>query len=629
LSLALPKELEFSPNLVAGNWFLDHELIDEQGERLKASYLLAENGEGLAYLLDHDGHKYTAKLRVTNDNGELKLLTERFVAKDSPKVYAASELICRQGEEVLECQSPNGKITGEHLVTTDAATIKNLQNALLAQKSKKENEEVSEPKEEFLSLPEAKPRPLPKENLNLVVPRPSEAELLAGQWGFDRDFQTADGKPVHVSFNFKENGEGTATLTTSEGETLNAKATATIDDQVVKIRSSRFTNAQKDRSFPGFFIECLEVNGETICKGTDGWKLWNNEHLLAENNKSRDNLAKIKAKQKTSPKETNQTPSPENSGAEAANQFSELDDGGAELPPEIVQRAEKAKDQPKAANPLVGAWRYSRDLARKSDGSSVALEFHFQESGDGYSLIKDGKDSAKAKAEVKVLPNGKIRVKTSNYQGSDKNYYPTFMECRPGPNKVLDCDVTNGWLRLDHGTLLSLDSLAKEEKEAVAEELVPPKEAKPETNTEDLLAQLSETSPEAKPKDPPKESANLVLPKDDSSMNFLKGKWRCNTGLVRTTDGQPVVMEFAFDHKGKGTSTIIEKNGTVYKAQATALYKNGRLRINTSDFYAKSRRGRYLGQFMECRQAGGRAVCAGHDRNRDVHWQNANFTRLR
>ena len=517
--------------------------------------------------------------------------------------------------------------------------------------------EQEQEREEFLTLPDGPANSLAQGSDALVLPEaPQNLRFAEGTWKFDRNFIGSDGKPVHTSFAFDANGHGTSTITTADNERFTAEATARVDDGALKIQTGRYTNAKRKVSIPGMFVECRNVDGVAICKGSDGWKLWTNEHLLAT-----DSIAAANARQAA--QDGRKTPagaaqanadtsaagengqsangsSRQNPGAEAAQLFAELFEGGAELPPAILEQAEKAKAK-SGASPLEGHWRYSRDFARKSDGGSVGLEFHFDKDGKGYSVIKDAaKGDAKAKAEAFVLPNGNLRVKTESYAGSGgSGYYPTFMECRPGRNRELDCDVTNGWTRINNGVLVSLDSINRQEKQANMEELMPSGQtarqdsaAGAASSAEDVLAAMQEQMEASARREVPKESKEqlaLVLPKESNSMDFLKGRWRCNTGLVRTSDRQPVVVDFSFDGNGNGNSAIREMSGKTYQASARATYKNGRLRINTSDFYSSEARDKYMGQYLECRQSGARALCSGRSRDGSTQWQNATFTRIR
>lgn len=364
-----------------------------------------------------------------------------------------------------------------------------------------------------------------------------------------------------------------------------------------------------------------------------------------------------------------------------AGKYTELSPEGAELPPVVMESAEKAKILPgkDALSALAGNWLYSRDLARKSDGESVALEFSFDQNGKGYSLIKDGSGKDfQAIAEAILTPDGTIRVKTDAYtNGSGQGYYPTFMECRKKSTPELWCDVSNGWTHVNDGMLLSKDSVDEQNKRMNMEELLPvappknaPQNSDPEKNAENedesaLLATLlgdmasdaqkhsepaktptkvippaQESKPTPSPVSPkipqtmssqpsPAKNNRLVLPnnQEDDDMSFLEGHWRCNTGLSRISDNQPVVVEFRFDKNGRGTANVRELSGRIYNASAQAGYTDGKLRINTSEFRARGLGGGYCRTHIECSDHNGYALCSG--KNCGINWKNATFTRLK
>ena len=634
LALAIPEDpkQDISETILDGSWVFDRKLVNRKGEELRNEFVFDEKGKGQATLTDAAGHVYSAKAQAEIKDGVLAIESDRYTSADSDIVYQESHILCAKGQPLAECRDRNGQWSGEHLYAKDAQTAANLRKHMQAFEEKKQPSAAKqEVQEEFLSLPDAPARPLAKDASALVVPLGTQdTHHVAGKWGFDRDFIAPDNTPVHAEFLFGTDGQGHAKLTSSKHGVFDAKANAVLEDNTVKIVTSRFTNADSGRTFPAFFIECRNVKDSAVCTGSDGWKVWKNEQLLAENEAAVQSARGAKEhNRKASRTPMTSEPQPvQNSGEVAAEHFAELSEGGAELPPQVMQQTQKAKYTSNSTSPLLGDWRYSRDFARKSDGGSVGLEFHFDKDGKGYSVIRQGGASdARANAESSVMPNGTIRVKTEAYSSSDgTQYYPTFMECRSAKNKELNCDVSNGWLRLNNGTLLSLDGLKQKEKESVMEELMPssPQASAEQKSTEDLLAEMA-TPTQARTESP---QTALVLPKSESGMSFLKGKWRCNTGLVRTTDREPVIVEFSFDANGRGTSTIREKNGTVYSASAKAVYKNGNLRINTSDFYAPKQRGRYLGQFMECRQSDTRALCNGRDRENNVRWSEATFSRI-
>lgn len=132
---------------------------------------------------------------------------------------------------------------------------------------------------------------------------------------------------------------------------------------------------------------------------------------------------------------------------------------------------------------------------------------------------------------------------------------------------------------------------------------------------------------EPEPVLPPNE---LVVPeqagKDD--MSFMEGVWRCETGLVNTSTGAPVVVEYAFDSKGKG-SISIEGDKGLCKAAATSTIREGVLVIETEDEIACSKGSAYSGQQVECSGKGVDALCRGVNLSKGAVPWNASFYRKR
>lgn len=475
----------------------------------------------------------------------------------------------------------------------------------------------------------------------LIIPAGAEdASFLNGSWSFDRYFVRPDGATLKAEFNFDENALGTVSLVSESGVRHTAPARAAMSDGALKIQTGTFSNKESLYVYNPEFMECRNSDGAALCNGSDGFSSWEGGRLMGsaaqagaaqgQSEAHTSSSAAVHSAQSAQVAENNALPAP------AAENFTEVSDEGAELAPSIMESAEKAKMKDGVSS-LAGDWRYSRDLARKSDGKSVALEFHFDNNGKGYSLIKEGSGKEfKASASALGTDKGTLRVKTGAYLDGKGNgyYYPTFMECKSGENKELMCDVSNGWTRIEGGKLIALRSLEEQDRQMRVEELLPvaPQAQEDSGNIADVLAELSETaasqSQNTNSNENRKEGAALSLPKNDKKMDFLEGRWRCNTGLVSSRDNQPVVVEFRFDKNGRGTATTREKrSGDRYDASARATYKNGVLRVNTSEFRSKKSRGGYYSTSIECRDQGGQAICNGS--NGGITWRGVRFIRLK
>ena len=516
----------------------------------------------------------------------------------------------------------------------------------------------------------------------LVIPEGAQdASFMEGGWNFDRLFVRPDGVTLGTEFAFDENGLGTVSFVDDKGVRHTAPARAAMSDGALKIQTGTFSNPESPYVYYPEFMECRNSGGAAVCNGSDGFSSWEGGRLIGG--------ADTGAAQAASGAQSAAQPSAASGAASGAQNapagawsalpgvpgmpapeegnFTEVSDEGAELAPDIMASAEKAKMKAgsDAVSALAGDWRFSRDLARKSDGESVALEFHFDENGKGYSLIREGSGKEfKAAAEAAGSSKGTLRVRTGAYSdGKGHGYYPTFMECSSGRSAELLCDVSNGWTRIEGGSLVSKDFLDEQDRQMSMEELLPvapepgadaaaasgsadasqAAAAGAQTGDVDIAGMLAELSANSAAqsaaaaaqsasssqsrKESSRKESRLSLPANDKSMSFLEGYWRCNTGLVRTSDNQPVVMEFRFDRNGRGTATIREREGYRYDASARATYKKGVLRINTSDFRSKDKRAGYNRNYMECSDQGGQAICNG--RNGGITWSGATFVRLK
>lgn len=445
----------------------------------------------------------------------------------------------------------------------------------------------------------------------LMIPEEAkDASFLDGNWSFEKEMLGPDGQPFKADFSFDKSGKGSISLVDQNNIKYHSSAEAEMADGVLRIRTSEFTSKDSPLKFNPEFIECRNGANGAQCVGEDGFGSWEGERIFA----SRSQAAPQRA----------QTPDLSKS-APAGQNYAELSADGAELSPTAMAKSEKAKSDG-GLGALQGDWRFSHDLARKSDGQGVGLEFHFDQKGNGYSVIKDG--SAKdfrAEAKSTLMPDGTIRVKTETYEnGSDLAYYPTFMECKGKKARELNCNVSNGWMRVEDGRLVSLNSYEKNLNAAKVEgmQATEPAAEQKKAQEEEMADLFASVNPgkEAKPEDAPA----LVLPEKGDSVSFLAGSWLCKTDLARTSDNQPIIVQFSFDKEGKGVGIIREQSGEEYRSSARASYRNGVLRINTSQFDSPNGRGSYSKTSIECRDRDGKAICRG--KNAGILWE-ATFLR--
>lgn len=519
----------------------------------------------------------------------------------------------------------------------------------------------------------------------LHLPERTESiDFLAGAWNFEYDFVGSDGNKYKQDFIFNADGRGQTILRDEKEYLFVADALAQLEGNSLRIVTGPFIDEKTGAMYAPEYIECKNGSEGVICEGTDGFFAWQGERLLQDksglaylpessrsgkiekeypgSNKQSagQNASNARENASTSDRSTANTGQNGNgtseqkkgSDSQSAKQaqqteqaflqgkFAELSAEGAELSPIIMEKSSKAKGDAKNLSlaALGGDWRFSRDFARREDGRSLALEFHFDNTGKGYSVISDERGNGiKTHAEASMTKNGHIRVKTDAYGDS---FYPTFMECRPGKPDLI-CDVSNGWTRMENGKLVSLsESASNSHQDQMAEILQMPTQNEQKNpsrgaSVADILSDFStgETSSSSssasstQAKSHATKSSQMILPKSSNDTKFLQGSWRCNTGLVRTSDNKPVVVEFSFNNDGGGSAIIREHSGTVYKAAAKASMQKGILRINTSMFESPTSNGHYNKCFIECRDDGSRAICSGE--NGGVRWDNATFTRIK
>lgn len=348
-----------------------------------------------------------------------------------------------------------------------------------------------------LSLVNTPPSKLGKDDQVLTIPHSDandDYDFLEGRWRFDKDFVDEKGNKVKAEFEFENDGAGRIYLKNSNNESFEGRAKAEVDSDVLKIRTGSINDADGKKAYSPLYVECKKkVDGSLVCDGSDGWHNWSNEQLIAADDRASEAVRRTEesnnqyAASENADGSADQDDADEgyarqdddfednneesiDTGAEAAKALSELDEG-VELPEMLTENAQKAAvNKNNKSNPLEGGWRFSQDLVRKGDGASIGLEFHFDKEGNGYSVIKDSVyGDSRANASMALMKDGSYRVKTDSYKGK-KLYYPTFMQCKPNAKKELRCDVSNGWLRMENGQLLSLDSL--DQSESGYEELV-------------------------------------------------------------------------------------------------------------------------------------------------------------
>ncbi len=161
-------------------------------------------------------------------------------------------------------------------------------------------------------------------------------------------------------------------------------------------------------------------------------------------------------------------------------------------------------------------------------------------------------------------------------------------------------------------------SKLKERNAATEQELAALKET--------LTARAAQCIPAAPAQKTPEEPQGepLVLPEKKDDLAFLEGRWRCRTGLVNSTTKEPLVMEYVFDHNGKGTLEIRERND-LCRGTVEATFENGQLVLHASESRCQGKTP-YNAMEIHCTDEGGAALCFGKS-PASAQWK-AQFSRL-
>lgn len=458
----------------------------------------------------------------------------------------------------------------------------------------------------------------------------NDVSFMHGVWSFERMLLGTDGVPLRANFLFNNGEEGKFILFGNNSTRYEAKVEANVDDGVLRMSTSQFISTDSSHIYDPQFIECHNGPDGAECAGTDGFRSWKGERIFpvqSQSSSQMDSQASSSSQPARAPLQNSFPNSSSRSFPTSEQKYAELSADGPELSPIIMEKSEKAKMDKNGQGlaSLQGDWRFSRDLARKSDGKGIGLEFHFGEDGQGYSIIKDGSEKDfRANAQSMLMPDGSIRVKTDAYEnGTEHAYYPTFMECFGEHSQELQCNVSNGWMRVENGRLVSLDSYEKNSSGMDMAELLPttPDPTQQQADQGSLADLFASVTPQdfSAPQGTP-----LELPQKGDSVSFIQGSWICKTDLVRSSDKEPVIVQFTFDQNGKGVGIIREQSGKIFRSSAQASYRRKILRIKTSQYDNPNERSSYNRSTIECRDNGGTAQCIG--KNGGTTWQ-ATFLR--
>lgn len=196
---------------------------------------------------------------------------------------------------------------------------------------------------------------------------------------------------------------------------------------------------------------------------------------------------------------------------------------------------------------------------------------------------------------------------------------------------------------------LQLEDLRRRLSERAAQCVPPKQETPPEPPKEEdpiTLADLmpstpdpvEEPKPEPKPKPKPKPEPkakpgeDLKIPEDarkNNDMSFLEGCWSSDSGLVSMNTGDPILVEYCFDAKGRGSRKITNtRNKDRCTGNVRAKFDaSGRLIIDADSASCLSG-GKYVPQHVECTDGkGNKTTCYGKEKGGRSNKWDAKFRR--
>lgn len=130
--------------------------------------------------------------------------------------------------------------------------------------------------------------------------------------------------------------------------------------------------------------------------------------------------------------------------------------------------------------------------------------------------------------------------------------------------------------------------------------------------------------------EPPKTGAvempALEIPESPENMDFLEGRWLCETGLFSERTNEPLKMYFSFDRNGNGQATIYESRDQC-KGQVAAKMENKHLYLDLGRAECQNTRNSYRPVSIECSNTSGQQTeCHGKYEN-GKEWK-AKFIRV-
>ena len=147
----------------------------------------------------------------------------------------------------------------------------------------------------------------------------------------------------------------------------------------------------------------------------------------------------------------------------------------------------------------------------------------------------------------------------------------------------------------------------------------------PSTSPRAPSVQVIPLPPVASTKTEPQQ--DLHIPDNPGNLDFIRGGWRCDTGLENTRTHEPVAFEFSFDEKGKGQGVVHEKND-ICTGEAEASLKDDMLHITLMPQQCRNSKTSYDELLIICHNVSGRGtMCKGT--NKDGSTWDAYFNKNR
>lgn len=110
----------------------------------------------------------------------------------------------------------------------------------------------------------------------------------------------------------------------------------------------------------------------------------------------------------------------------------------------------------------------------------------------------------------------------------------------------------------------------------------------------------------------PEIKESLVIPEHAQSMEFLEGRWACDTGLGNSRTGERVRVIFLFDKKGKGSGIVYEKDDRC-QGDASARMRDGVLHIEYGELFC-GKPNSYAPGVIDCENVqSGKTECRGRN----------------